>query len=249
MFKSKIEDRICLILREKNSFLTLKEIYAAYANKYDISEFSDYTSVIRRHIYSRCIDRDLMNTSKEPLFFSLSPKKTKGNQYGIIEWYNTQNLEADINTIKVNEVISKLPENPTFDEVEVEEYNDVRKLSILNVYTRKIVNAAQALVNANYLCEYNKNHTSFVRKSNGKNYTEAHHLIPLCFQSDFKYTLDVPANIISLCSNCHNMLHYGSDIKDVLWKLYSERIELLKEYKIDCTFEKLCEYYGVEYDE
>ena len=242
-----ITNRIYALFKEKDSFLTLKDLYSLYAEKFDTSEFKDYTSVIRRHIYSRCIDRDIKDDSKKPLFFSLSPKKTRGNQYGIIEWY-VEEPSNDINTSSVNEIISKLPMNPSFDSVEIVEYNDLKKSSVYT-NTRKLIYATQALVQANFLCEYENEHKSFIRKTNGKNYTEAHHLIPLSSQKDFKYSLDVPANIISLCSNCHNQLHYGQDFVHILKKLYALRIDELKKYKIECTLKQLCMYYGVESDE
>lgn len=42
-------------------------------------------------------------------------------------------------------------------------------------------------------------------------------------------------NIVSLCSHCHNLLHYGrfEDKKPILEKLYNERKEALKECGIE----------------
>lgn len=50
-------------------------------------------------------------------------------------------------------------------------------------------------------------------------------------------------NIVSLCSNCHNKLHYGKDIKDDLYKLYKERENLLKDAGIYISFEELLNLY------
>ena len=41
----------------------------------------------------------------------------------------------------------------------------------------------------------------------GKDYIEAHHLIPMEYQGDFSVSIDVPENIISLCPNCHRAFH------------------------------------------
>ena len=40
---------------------------------------------------------------------------------------------------------------------------------------------------------------------------EAHHLIPLRMQHDFENSLDVVGNIVSICPNCHRLIHYGRD--------------------------------------
>lgn len=103
--------------------------------------------------------------------------------------------------------------------------------------------ALHALANANYCCEIDKNHATFLRKSIDKNYTEPHHLIPICYQDNFNYSLDVSNNIVSLCSNCHNKLHYGRDIEKDLLILYNKRKDLLKKSGINISFSQLLELY------
>jgi len=104
--------------------------------------------------------------------------------------------------------------------------------------------AADALAHADYLCEFDNADRTFLRK-NGKPYTEPHHLIPISKYRDFDYSVDVMENIVSLCSHCHNLLHYGrlEDKKPILKKLYDERIDALKVVGLDLTFEQLVEYY------
>ena len=59
-----------------------------------------------------------------------------------------------------------------------------------------------------------------------------------------RYALaDWEQNIVSLCSNCHNMLHYGASYKEVLHELYVQRSELLKQIGIVVSFEQLVSYY------
>lgn len=112
------------------------------------------------------------------------------------------------------------------------------------VYQRDKQIALNALNHANYTCEIDKNHRCFLKKDGETPYTEAHHLIPLSFQDEFEYSLDVEQNIVSLCSNCHNEIHYGYNAKELIKKLYEERKDLLKAKKIPITLEKLYEYYG-----
>lgn len=124
---------------------------------------------------------------------------------------------------------------------------------VKNVPKRNPATAAEALSHADYKCEYDKDHHTFTRK-NGKPYTEPHHLVPLSKNLDFpspvtdnKYiSLDVPNNIASLCSHCHNLLHYGcmEEKEPVLAKLYKDRQKLLEDAGIKITFEELKMYYS-----
>ena len=116
------------------------------------------------------------------------------------------------------------------------------------IYPRNPKIAANVLKMMNYTCEIDEKHYSFTRKTNGKNYTESHHLIPINYQDEFPYSLDVEENIISLCSSCHNCLHYGVDGERIvlLKKLYNARSSLLKKAGIDVTLEELKKYYKIE---
>ena len=104
--------------------------------------------------------------------------------------------------------------------------------------------AADALAHALYVCEYNTEDKIFLRK-NEKGYTEPHHLIPISKYKDFDYSLDTMENIVSLCSHCHNLLHYGriEDKIPILKKLYDERKDALKSVGLELSFEQLLEYY------
>ena len=108
--------------------------------------------------------------------------------------------------------------------------------------------AADALARAEYKCEYNVNDRVFERKS-GKGYTEPHHLIPISKYQDFDYkhcSLDVMENIVSLCSHCHNLLHYGKleDKLLILQKIYGERKEALESVGLYISIDDLITYYS-----
>lgn len=100
-----------------------------------------------------------------------------------------------------------------------------------------------ALKEAKYLCEIDSTHKTFIKKSTKTNYMEPHHLIPLEFQEYFKYSLDVEPNIISLCSYCHDEIHYGINNTFLITKLYYERIEELKKVGLDIDLETLFLFY------
>lgn len=111
-------------------------------------------------------------------------------------------------------------------------------------YQRSKKVSSNALLKAGFLCEVNAEHPVFIRKNSNENYTEPHHLVPLFAQKDFpNVNLDREQNIVSLCSHCHNLLHYGADIDDVLYKLYTDRKDLLKLIGIEISYEDLRKYY------
>lgn len=105
--------------------------------------------------------------------------------------------------------------------------------------------AFNALENSNFTCEVNSDHKTFLSHSTGKQYVEAHHLIPMEFQDLFESSIDVPENIISVCPNCHRAFH-SSEIelrKLLISSLLESRKDGLKERGIEISIDKLFEYY------
>ena len=111
------------------------------------------------------------------------------------------------------------------------------------IYPRDRETSLRALAYARYLCEVDNAHPTFMRRNRAVNYTEPHHLIPLAYSSEFNSSLDVEANIVSLCSNCHNLLHYGRKYEIILKQLYDERKEELEKADIFISFDRLLEMY------
>ena len=109
-------------------------------------------------------------------------------------------------------------------------------------YKRDSSLAKNAIVRSDFKCDLDKSHVSFIAK-NGKQYMEAHHLIPFSSQDDFKNSLDVDANIVCLCPNCHKMLHYGKTVDGLILKLFTARKEALKSSGIIITEAELLKYY------
>lgn len=110
-------------------------------------------------------------------------------------------------------------------------------------YARSTRVAINALANADYLCEINNNHPVFRRKNNCYNYTEPHHLIPMTYQYLFTNSIDIEANIVSLCSYCHDEIHHGANYQQLVTKLYNERKDLLKKCGIDISLDYLLMLY------
>ena len=112
---------------------------------------------------------------------------------------------------------------------------------------RKI--ALNALAIARHTCECDPNHQSFIRRRSDCRYMEPHHLVPMAFQDSFNYSLDREQNIVSLCSNCHNEIHYGRDAAKLLRSLYEQRKEALSAIGIKITFHDLMTMYGLDESE
>lgn len=110
-------------------------------------------------------------------------------------------------------------------------------------YERDVNVAINALKFANHCCEYSGEHKSFNRKKDGFPYMEAHHLIPMKYSDDFEYSLDIEENVVSLCSHCHNQIHYGKQWEEILKVLYEQRKDMLKLVGLKISYEKLKQYY------
>ncbi|WP_417441323.1 MrcB family domain-containing protein [Idiomarina sp.] len=74
---------------------------------------------------------------------------------------------------------------------------------------RNVAVSSISLRNSGYLCQLEPAHKTFKSKSSGENFVEAHHLVPLSYQDDFTFNIDVPENIVALCPTCHRLLHHG----------------------------------------
>lgn len=119
-----------------------------------------------------------------------------------------------------------------------------------NGYKRNRAVVENALYASGYVCEGMCGCDLFIRQDGKNAYTEGHHLIPLSFQPLFEYSLDVEANVVSLCPRCHRLLHYGQDKSQLLLTLYEKRIARLRMCRIAISYEKfLLLYAGMGVDE
>ncbi|MCL2357890.1 MAG: HNH endonuclease [Defluviitaleaceae bacterium] len=114
------------------------------------------------------------------------------------------------------------------------------------VYKINPAKSRRAIIDAGFVCEVDADHETFTRKDEQRKYTEAHHLIPRRYQKNYAYSLDVTANIVSLCSNCHNCLHYGSkdEREALLARLFFQRYERLKEVGLVIALQELRTLYS-----
>ncbi len=104
---------------------------------------------------------------------------------------------------------------------------------------------------ASYCCEHDPSHKTFLSSDGVNNYVEAHHLIPMQFQDDFSFSLDVPANVIALCSLCHDQIHHGETVgKNVILRdLWNKRKDRLDKAGLKIDIAQLLDYYKVEIED
>lgn len=152
-----------------------------------------------------------------------------------IEYYYVSEFQTEL--YKEEQEFEKyLTANPAdFSRVDIEDKpKDKPKYNSVNnkkVWSRNPKYANEAVADADYLCEFDNQHKHFISKFNGNNYVEAHHLIPMQYQDQFDCSLDIHANIVSVCLICHKKIHFGlfEDKKIILEKLfYSRRERLIK---------------------
>jgi 5-methylcytosine-specific restriction protein A len=112
---------------------------------------------------------------------------------------------------------------------------------------RAIRAALEALENANFECEMDPTHETFISLASGKNYIEAHHLMPLKQQSSYSYNLDIPENIVALCPTCHRKFHHavGEMKEHLLVAVYTRRKEKLTAFGLTYTLPQLFNAYHV----
>lgn len=196
---------------------------------------------------SRYMRLKLLSTCEEPIPFKLlsdnglngriqGPRRVSGMLVKFIESYSEKSRVNDVSMLEDNR-LNKSIQKSLARNSKPERYLPKPKakpqpqyVDGVKVYPRSREVAINALVRADFKCECAVNHSTFKSKFNGLPYMEAHHLIPLAYQDEFEFSLDVEANVVSLCSHCHNEFHYGQDANINLLSL----LKLRKKELMDC---------------
>ena len=102
-----------------------------------------------------------------------------------------------------------------------------------------------------YKCAIEHTHSTFLSKKTRKPYMEAHHLVPVCNQSEMwdKYgvNIDCVENLISLCPTCHKAFHYGTEEvkRALIEEVYEQTKNKYHEIGLNITLEELLRLYNV----
>ncbi len=155
-------------------------------------------------------------------------------------------IESDLDKKLLDNIDAKIgkkaTESPTY-QGKPKKKKKPTKVSSTEAYPRDTNTALNALEIANYKCEINPEHPTFIRKKNNLPYTEPHHLIPMAYSDCFDFSLDVEENIVSLCSHCHNQIHYGKDVEVILRPLYEQRKDMLARVGLYIKYAELLKMY------
>ncbi|CAH0298791.1 HNH endonuclease signature motif containing protein [Peribacillus sp. Bi134] len=116
------------------------------------------------------------------------------------------------------------------------------------VWKRDPVVAKRVLKKADFKCEIDNGHITFISKSTDTPYMEAHHLIPMKYQNEFQNSIDVDGNVVCLCPNCHRKIHHGTndDKKELIQTLYTKRFKLLQKWGISKELKNVLSFYKIE---
>ncbi|MEK4698329.1 HNH endonuclease [Solibacillus sp. FSL R7-0668] len=114
-------------------------------------------------------------------------------------------------------------------------------------YPRSLAESIEAKRRANYTCEMNDAHRTFINAADHQNYIEAHHLIPMAAQDYYDYTIDFADNIVTLCPNCHRQIHYAvpHEKGELVEILFQKRQKNYENYGIDIDIARLKNFYGL----
>jgi len=114
-----------------------------------------------------------------------------------------------------------------------------------STWTRSPTIKSKSLIKANYLCENDEMHTTFISQKTQKPFMEAHHLIPMEYQDEFEVSIDVPENILSLCPNCHRAFHSSeyNQRESLVRKFFEKRSSDLESREITIGIDGLLRFY------
>lgn len=102
------------------------------------------------------------------------------------------------------------------------------------IYKRNPTIAVASLTRADFTCEIDRSHKTFIAEKSKSPYVEAHHFVPMKFQSDFEFPLDNVDNVISLCPTCHRGIHLGViEYKRFLIDTIYHRRRVMKDFDIN----------------
>lgn len=234
-----LSGKLSLLSGEEISWLEISRLFSNFIriNKHveDNSVLTDYEIKLYNDIKILKLDQDSTNLKEIYESFKDGSYRVKDSKiyFTEIEEEKSSELNFSINNVEIEPFDSDLNTFKIKGKIKVQTENYLR--------TKKI--AQTALMRADYKCEINNKHHTFINRL-GRQYMEAHHLIPLSYQEFFDTSLDVIANVVSLCPNCHREIHYGSERNNLLAYLYKVRKNNLEESNILMSYVDLVRFYN-----
>lgn len=175
------------------------------------------------------------------------------NFYNLIEMKLEGYYLTEEETIEAAEKLIKnkrVPKNVPTYEGKKPKKSPIEGANKTPVYPRDPNVVISCLEMANYEPFFETKDT-FISKVTGKKYVEIHHLLPMAYQHQFEWSLDIVENCVCLSNFHHALLHHGTDAErqPLLLQLYEARKDLLREAGIEVTFEVLKQMYGITSDD
>jgi 5-methylcytosine-specific restriction enzyme A len=253
-------------LKNRHGFVNWLETNTK-ASSYTVGRYAGAIDTLSYELESYGLDESsLYNVSntliieellKQPLFLE---KNQRGNRmyssalkyfiryidnYNADDMFHTELLKDELEYEQsiINNIASE--EKKIIIEDKEQDRPSFRSVNNRKIWSRNPNYASDAIKVADYLCEVDENHKHFVSKFNQQNYVEAHHLIPMKHQDQFPCSLDIHANIVSICLACHKQIHHGflNDKKDILEKLFNNRKDRLRQSGIEISMEEFLHFY------
>lgn len=165
------------------------------------------------------------------------------NLYNDVEFERDDVLNNDLNKLSPKQEMKIIYSNE-------EKSSSIPPKKIFNkkmAYNRSVREALISKRKSNYKCELDNTHSTFMSSIDGNNFVEAHHLIPMSVQDNYKNTLDFADNIVTLCPNCHRLIHHADPEtkRKAVNKLFDERKHLYPQHHIKIDKKTLQNYYGI----
>lgn len=193
---------------------------------------------------------DLQMFRKQRFYTGRRPKQEVKMLHWLIDYLQKKDREED-NDLDFQKEIQEAKLDEPLPDTSMRKPSYIQGTSGKTV-AKKAYISKQALKKANFKCEFDNNHNTFLTNK-GVPYMEGHHLIPCTSANSEVYwskcgrNIDCVENIICLCPTCHRRIHFGSnEEKEVIIKfLYKKQISLLQDAGLDISIDKLLSLYNL----
>lgn len=160
--------------------------------------------------------------------------------------WNSISALLEVDATFLEDAVSDPDDTEYLDQIDSIEAKQPRASKSMS-YPRDPNVAIRAMDRSGYLCENDSTHITFLKQSNGKQYMEPHHFVPMSCQKLFENSIDVEENIIILCPTCHRLVHHGKvELQlEFIKKFIALRSEAISKRGIEINLERLRGFYGV----
>lgn len=171
---------------------------------------------------------------------------------GILEKLKEEKEDDDIFSLWLNNSLVDAFKNKQSELYQPADKINWTKKQTYERYHRDSSLAYKVKEQAKHKCAVDEAHGTFIAKQKSASteehtpYMEAHHLVPMSLQGDYKVPLDVIENMLCLCPHCHREFHYGVKKEKLITSHFKVNKHKLKKVGIDISLSKLLEAYKIQ---